>query len=72
VSATATRPDRLLSVAEAAAVLGVHQATIYRLIGDGSLEGVRIGAGQGGHNRLRIAQSVLDSAIRGWSTRGSH
>jgi excisionase family DNA binding protein len=49
-----TMTDRLVTLAEAAAVLRVHPETIRRAIRDGRVEGVRI------WRSLRIRQSTLD------------
>lgn len=45
-------------VAQVAAMLGVHQATIYRDIEAGRLKALRVGAGKGA---LRILPAALDA-----------
>jgi len=49
--------DRLLTVADAAEVMGVHPQTVYRLIWDGALPWVNVA--RQGRARIRIRQSAL-------------
>lgn len=46
----------LLSVTAAAQLYGVSRSTLYRMIGDGDLDVVKIGSGAG---RLRISKRSL-------------
>jgi excisionase family DNA binding protein len=50
--------ERLLSVNEAADVLGFKPDTIYKLIADQRLDAVKLGGGR--KPRLRIPASALD------------
>jgi excisionase family DNA binding protein len=49
--------QRLYTVPEAAAVLGLSRATVYRLMGEGRLESVRVGRAR------RIPQEAIDELV---------
>ena len=51
-------PEQLLSVAEAAELLGVSRMTVYRLIRDGDLQRVKV------RGASRIPESSLGSYLR--------
>lgn len=51
--------EQLLTVPEAAGVLGVHPMTVRRLVWDGDLSWVNVGRGKS-KPRIRIRQSVLE------------
>lgn len=59
-SAVRTEVRKPFRVAEVAAMLDVHQATIYRDIESGRLRALRVGSGKGA---LRILPEALDAYL---------
>ena len=57
----------LLTVDDAAQVLGVSVQTVRRMVDRGELAASQLG-GHGGRP-LRISASALNAAVRGWETR---
>jgi excisionase family DNA binding protein len=57
IEASRRGPDRLLSIREAAARLGVARTTAYRLIGDGRLRSFRVGG------RRLVSESAIAELI---------
>lgn len=60
-------PEALLTIPEAAKVLGVSRATVYRLIAQKQIGYVDV-APKGRQPRLRIARQQIDAFIRKRST----
>jgi excisionase family DNA binding protein len=58
-------PPLLLTVKQTKAVLGLGHTTIYRLLGRGELQGVRIGAAR------RITMASVEAFVARLSERGS-
>lgn len=50
-------PDRLLSIEEAAAILGVKRTSVYRVIGAGELRSVKVG------RRRLVPSSAVDEFV---------
>jgi excisionase family DNA binding protein len=67
LKATVMESGALLSVPQAADVLGVSTATIRRMINGGELPAAQLGGRA--HRPLRISAANLNQAVRGWTTR---
>jgi excisionase family DNA binding protein len=58
----------LLTLDDAASVLGVSVATVRRMVDRGEIAASQLGGHSG--RPLRISASALNAAVRGWETRG--
>lgn len=62
--------EELLTVAEAASLLRINQATLYRWLSERRLRSIRLGSGPCA--RLRIARSELERFLDEASTSAAH
>jgi excisionase family DNA binding protein len=70
-TSTHTPLERLLSVPEAADILGVHRNTVWHLIADGELPAVRLGGRRPRSGRTLIEPAALRDHIAAHRTRGA-
>jgi excisionase family DNA binding protein len=58
-----TITPQLLTIPQAAAYIGMHKTTVYKLVSEGRLEAVDVSPPGAAHTRLRIPTKAADAFI---------